>query len=218
MIAKHYILIALLLFLVVAPLVTAQDYVKGQILVGFNESVTEDEANSLIESYDLSWESKFPVLFGIRASYKPEISGQEGWELRNDLANKIVEEDRKLAQEPYTNYLVLNTRVLNDKILIMFNNRATEEEAKVFLEQFEGLEFASYDYAPKWGIVKVPRGQEQEWIETFEKESIVTYAELNHVGTLASTIQNNYIYAIILLGAIILFIVLFIIIKRIRSK
>ena len=165
-------------------------FVKGEILVGFNDSTTEAEVDALVKSLDLTWESKFPVLFGIQADYKPEILGEQGFELRSQMANKITEEDRKLAQKPYTNYLVLNTRV-NDKILIMFNNRATEDQAKEFISRFDGLKFISFNRASSYGIVKVPAGEEQKWIEAFQKIPIVRYAELNQLGTLTSSSDSS---------------------------
>src|SRR3989338_2369396 len=154
---------------------TSVNYLRGQILVGFNDDVSAAEADSLVKSFGLTWESKFPKLFGIWLEY----NSSETSDSKEIIMNRIVEEDKKLAQSPYTNYLVLNTRVVNnDKILVMFNNRATEEQAKQFLSRFKEVEFDSFDYASKYGVVFVPRGEEQKWIQTFEKESIIRYAEL----------------------------------------
>lgn len=197
---------SLCILLAFTSIAYSDSFVKGEILVGFHDDVNEFQASSLITSFGLSWESKFPELFGIFAEYDSEVAEERGFELKTQMANKIMEEDRKLAQYPYTNYLVLNVRVVNNgKILVMFNNRATEEQAKSFIAQFEGLKFMSFDYAPKWGIVKVPLGEEQKWIETFNREQIVKYAELNSLAMPSSTDSqtdnfSNYPYV---LGAII---------------
>lgn len=191
---KNYSLVIITLMLFLSLNIVSASFLNGEILVGFHDNITETEAETMVNSFDLTWESKFPELFGIWAEYKPEIKGEEGWSLRNQMAEKIVEEDKKLAKEPYTNYLVLNTGVVthNDtqRILITFNIRATEEQAKEFISQFDGVMFVSFHYGPKWGIIKVPRGEEQKWIEIFEKKEIVRYAELNQVGTLSGT---NYL-------------------------
>lgn len=187
--------------------IVSASFLSGEIIVGFNDSVTEVEADTLVKSFGLTWESKFPKLFGIFADYKPEILGDRGLELRNQIADRITEEDKKLAQKPYTNYLVLNTRVVNDKILIMFNNRATEEQAKEFISQFDGLKFVSFNRASSYGVVRVPNGEEQKWIDAFQKVSIVRYAELNQTGTLSSSDNSpssssaNYVIGIIVIIA-----------------
>tara|TARA_Y100000310_G_scaffold268817_1_gene281671 strand:+ start:683 stop:1390 length:708 start_codon:yes stop_codon:yes gene_type:complete len=209
----RYVLILTVLVFFNISLVSAQNYVRGEILVGFHENVTESEADSLIDSLGLRWESKFPKLFSIRADYMKEITGTEGRELREELAKKIEEEDKKLAQAPYTNYIILNTGA-GAGISITFNTRATEEQAKEFLSQFEGLEIISFLYANKYGVVSVPWGKEQEWIDTFEEQPIVSYAELNYVGTLESVTKNYIKPALIILGIIVLVIIIYLIRKK----
>tara|TARA_Y100000310_G_scaffold327616_1_gene394249 strand:- start:51 stop:710 length:660 start_codon:yes stop_codon:yes gene_type:complete len=210
----RYVLILFMFVFFGLSLVSAQNYVRGEILVGFHENVTESEVDSLIDSLDLRWESKFPKLFSIRASYEKDITGTEGYELRDKLAKKIEEEDKKLAQAPYTNHLVLNAGAGGGKIQITFNTRATEEQAIEFLSQFEGLEIISFNYASKYGVINVPWGREQKWIDTFEELPVVSYAELNYVGTLESVTKNYIKPALIILGIIVLFIIIYLIRKK----
>lgn len=56
---KLVFLVVLFSLVLTVNLVNAQDYVPGEILVGFDEDVTEDEAKELIESYGFSYESVF---------------------------------------------------------------------------------------------------------------------------------------------------------------
>lgn len=39
------------------------NYVPGDVIVGFHDNVSEEEANALVESYGLTWESHFPTMF-----------------------------------------------------------------------------------------------------------------------------------------------------------
>lgn len=91
------------------------NYVQGEILVGFNDDVTKVQAESLAESYDLTYKSVF--------------TSPDAW------------------QDPLLKSL----------------------------------------------LIYVPEGKEQEWIETFEKQSIVDYAELNGMAS-SSNLQTRYEY------------------------
>lgn len=58
-------------------LVSAEDYVQGEIIVGFNDGVTEIIADELIESYGLTWESNSPFTFW--KLVKVPVGEEEKW-------------------------------------------------------------------------------------------------------------------------------------------
>jgi hypothetical protein len=165
-----------------------QEYLPGDVIVGFNDNVTEEEANLFFESYNLEWESHFPKMFSIWADYKPELKDMEGYNVRNNLSQEIVEKDK---EDNRANYIVLWAEARGDRILIQFNTRATEETADELLSSFEGLETESPYYASKWGVAKVIEGDEQEWIDIFKNESIIRYAELNGINYATSEIKTD---------------------------
>jgi hypothetical protein len=71
-------------------------------------------------------------------------------------------------------------------ILVEFNDQATGETAHELINSIKGLEFLSAVYPSlKVGVVNVPVGKEQYWIDIFAKESIIKYAELNHIMVIA---------------------------------
>lgn len=80
-----------------------------------------------------------------------------------------------------TSNIVLWADVRGNRILVQFNISATQETAQELINSFKDLEVSSINVAPKWGVVKVPIGQELQWIETFKNENIVRYAELNYL-------------------------------------
>jgi hypothetical protein len=71
-------------------------------------------------------------------------------------------------------------------VIVGFNSDVTEEQAKKFFESYSSklIKWESHftsNNAPKWGVVKVPKGEEQNWIEIFDSEEIIRYAELNGI-------------------------------------
>ena len=87
---KRFVFILVLAFLVSLSLVVAEDnnsnnnqiYAKGQIIVTFEDNITQEEANLLIESNNLSWKSGYP-------KFNPESSFNWG------VVNVPVGEEQK---------------------------------------------------------------------------------------------------------------------------
>ncbi|MDQ1254060.1 MAG: hypothetical protein QG646_3280 [Euryarchaeota archaeon] len=144
------------------------DYVSGDVLVGFFDEVTEEEVDNLIKSYNLSWESHFPTMF---AYWVKVLSGAPADHIAKLESSDIVywAESRGYSDgEAGCRY-----------ILVQFNSTATVATASQLIDSFENLEITSLNVAPKWGVVAVPAGAEQQWIDTFETNAIVKHAELN---------------------------------------
>ncbi len=185
----------------------------GEVIVGFDDKVTEDEVNALINSYGLTWESEFPDTFGF---WVEVLSGSPDDYIDDLEANDIVRRAKfmgNLQGEPGVKY-----------ISVQFNIPPTQETAaRKLIDSFENLKVNSMSVAPKWGVVKVPKRDEQKWIKTFKNEKIVRYAHLNRLFELTSSqtmstsmpikekLKSNYLY---ILGAIILLIILFLISRK----
>lgn len=157
------------------------DYVPSNVIVGFHENVTEEEAIKLFDSYGLKFKSNFPKMFSVFANYKPEIIGTEGYSIRKEIADAIVNKDKEINGK---DFIVLWAEPRLGKILIQFNMLATENTAKELLNSFEGLEIESINYGSKGGSVIVPPGSEFEWICRLQENPDIEYAELNFIKTL----------------------------------
>lgn len=208
---KIFNIVTVALIFLTSSLVHAQElelgnYVPGDVIVGFHDNVSEEEANALIESYNLVWESHFPKMF----SYWVKVSSGYPEYFIDDFIYDLEASDIVLwakvrgnpEGEPGANY-----------ILVQFNTSATQETAQELINSFEGLEVSSILTAPKWDVVNVPVGQELQWIETFESENIVKYAELNGIGTVTGTGSSHLLY-VAPIGTIILIVILFLLLKK----
>jgi len=153
------------------------DYVSGEVIVGFNDEVTEEEVDNLIKSYNLSWESHFPTMFSY---WVKVLSGSPADHIAKLESSDIVfwaDSRGNPNGEPGCQY-----------ILVQFNSTATVATAKQLIDSFEDLEITSLNMASKWGVVTVPAGTEQQWINTLETNAIVKYAELNNIRHITSNI------------------------------
>jgi len=147
------------------------DYVSGQVIVGFIDEVTKEEVDNFIQSYNLSWVSHFPTMFSY---WVKVLSGSPADHIAELKSSNIVlwaESRGNPKGEAGSQY-----------ILIQFNSTATVATAKQLIDSFKNLEISSLNMASKWGVVTVPAGTEQKWIDTFETKAIVKYAELNRIA------------------------------------
>ena len=224
---KIIVLFIIVSVFIVTNLVNAQDYapdnyVPGNIIVGFYDNTTEDEAIALVESYGLSWEPLSPKLF----SFWVKVLMGSPEDYIDDLEDSNIVSWADYRGNPQGEADV-------KYILVQFNIRAIYEAAHELIDFFDGLEVSSIIYAPIWGRINVPEGEEQKWIETFEKEGIVKYAELIGIERIPPVIsttepirldtstdqeseKSNYLYYTILIGAVLLLLILFFILRKKR--
>lgn len=190
-------------------LAQTSEYVHGQIIVGFRDDVIEDQAKDLISSYKLKLiDSNFKQseMFVIHALPKDPLEDLK------EISNKLVQKDKEINGKDFT---ILWAEPRGGNIIIQFNLRAKEEVAKEFIESFN-LKILLLSHGPKYGVIKVPEGDEQKWIEIFEKEDIVKYAELNQeLSVLRGIKKENYLYYALPIGIFILIIfILYVFFKR----
>jgi hypothetical protein len=147
--------------------------VAGEIIVGFQDTVSEAQANALMQSFDLVWVSEFShsfaywvkVLSGTPADYIPRLEA-------SDIV-RWAQQRGKPDGETGASYL-----------LVQFTTAATQETAQKLITTFPGLQLDSIVLAPKWGLVYVPAGTEQLWIARFLTHPEVRSAELNQIVSL----------------------------------
>jgi len=203
------VLFTLILFSFVSASPDEINYIPGHILVGFEDDVTVEEVNILVNSFDLDWESHFPDKF----SFWVKVLNGSPEDFIEDLeASEIVlwAEHRGNPQDSSSEY-----------ILVQFNIFATEQTAMQLINSFDNLEFSSINSAPKWGIVQVPIGEEQKWIEVFQNKEGVTYAELSEVALVTKTNPDkekpetpNEFYYLIAIGSVVFIIIIFLVLKK----
>jgi len=214
---KIFNIVTVALIFLTSSLVHAQElelgnYVPGDVIVGFHDNVSEEEANALIESYNLVWESHFPKMFSYWVKVSSGYPEYFIYDFIDDFIHDLEASD-----------IVLWAKVRGnpegepgaDYILVQFNTSATQETAQELINSFEGLDVSSIVVASKRGVVKVPDGSELQWIETFASENIVKYAQLNWIGTgtVAGTGSSQLLY-VAPIGTIILIVILFLLLKK----
>ncbi|MEW6380387.1 MAG: META domain-containing protein [bacterium] len=142
--------------------------VPGEIIVVFIEDATEEDADNLVKSHSLSWRSNFPAMF----SYWVKVLNGSPADCIDELEKEDIvawaERRGNPSGEEGASY-----------ILIQFNTGATVKAAQELIGSFENLEISSLNMPQKWGVVTVPAGTEQHWIETFKKSGMVKNAEMN---------------------------------------
>ncbi len=185
------------ILLVGATIVNAQEYSLGEIIVNFQDNASENEINNLIKSYNLTWKDEYPFFvetdnFKVYVELPEDI--MENSSLRSEVSNEIILKDREIYDNDYilTGAWPISFVYLDEYnkslMVIHFNDRATEQKAVNLINNFEELEIKEIiisegdsEIIHKWGIIKVPEGEEQIWIDNFESESIVTSAEVNYI-------------------------------------
>lgn len=156
-------------------------YIEGQIIVGFFDNITENKAIDLIHYNNLEWHPASPEwnssIF-IKLDYKPEISAEEGWDMRVNMSKQITDYDKEINKEKS---IIFSSEAYSSQIFIQFNQDVSLETAEELLKNFDELEINELILSMKFMAVTVPEGKEKYWIEILEKERIVEYAELNFI-------------------------------------
>ncbi|MBN1696734.1 MAG: dockerin type I repeat-containing protein [Spirochaetales bacterium] len=145
-------------------------YVPGEIIVGFLDEVTLEEADELVASFDLEWEQHFPESFSIWL----EVDGDP------DYYSELLESYSIVAWAELRGY----SGGESGKTYIIAHITGTEAEAEALIGSIEALLIVEYVVANKWGLVDVPVGEESEWIAVFSEQPGIKYATLNHIATI----------------------------------
>jgi hypothetical protein len=149
-------------------------YMPGQVIVVFKEDVTRDRAATLIQSYGLSFDPSLLTDLYVWVESGPDASG------RLPSLDEVVQEltGNELVHEAFPE--CYNEAVDTDRcISVSFIRPLTSAEVAGFLSSFEGLTLLEDTTRLVWALVCVEPGRESAWIDTFEAQNIVKYAELN---------------------------------------
>src|SRR5262245_12451863 len=148
-------------------------YNAGDVVVGFYPEVTEEQAGAMFAAHGLSWVSNFPKRF---IYWVEVVSGDPdahaAWLSESPIVIFAAHEGNP------------NGRPGVDYVIVSFNETATTESAQTLIDSRPGLSVSSTLVAAKFAVASVEPGQELQWIEVLEKESIVRYATLNYIAHL----------------------------------
>lgn len=145
------------------------NYVPGEILVGFYDSVSLEQADALVHSYNLSWEQHFPTSVSV-------------WlEVQDNPEEHIA----LLTASPIVAWAEVRGYSNGDpaKTYILAQINGTKAETESLINGIPGLKIVQYNSTSSWGVVNVPVGSESKWITTFASQAIVKYAQLNYIMT-----------------------------------
>ncbi len=148
---------------------TGPGYVRGVVLVGFYDNVTLEQANSLVESFGLTWENHFPTSFAAWI----EVSSNAEQYVAELTASPIVswaEISGKNGGDPAKTYIIAQSKV-----------NVTQLQMEALVAGMSDAKIVEYAVASKWGMVNVPVGSESAWVTTFAAQSIVKYAQLDNI-------------------------------------
>jgi hypothetical protein len=146
------------------------NYVPGEILVGFYDWVTLEEADNVIRSFGLTWEPSFPTSLSIWI----EVEGDP------EHYCTLLESYSIVAWAELRGY----SSGEPDKTYIIAHITGTQQEADELINSISGLTIVEYVIATKRGVVDVPVGDESEWVNVFAEQSIIKYATLNYIATI----------------------------------
>lgn len=136
-------------------------YEKGEIIVGFNDEVSYDEAISSIQDMKLDYEFVYPDYF------KPEAFVIVPSDFDNTNVEQIKQENNVIDVET----------VPAGKIMVTFDFGTTKSQAESVLRKYNMNIDSFFRFTDV--TVYVKDGKEKYYIDKFEKLPIIRYAELN---------------------------------------
>jgi hypothetical protein len=152
-------------------------YLPGQVIVVFKQGVTRPQAAALIESYGLTFDPDLLTDLYVWLQSGPDAAS------RLRPLDEVVEElaGNELVHEALPE--CYNETVDTDRCVTVFFTRGlTAEEVTAFLASFAGLTLLEDSTLPQYALVCVEPGQESDWIDTFEAQDGVKYADLNGIA------------------------------------
>lgn len=137
------------------------EYKSGEILIDFVQDVTKEDIDELFSPYNLSSnEIRFPG----RHDYRVDFSGNKEYFLDYLKGNGFSQRSSRV-------YFLLSS-----------NTSINCAKAKEIFYSYPNVTISTvYCIFNVWGVVKVPRGEENKWICELQKSNIVSNAGLNHI-------------------------------------
>lgn len=157
-----------------APMqVKGEQYVPGQIVVGFADTVSLTDAKSFIAEQGLE-----PVEWQFNSMISLWAEADSG---KADSYLKALRADSTVLRAEKRGYAGTDKKPDKTYLQVQFNLRATEQSTETLLQSMPGLFIKNRMSKPKWAVIAVPEGQEQAWIDKLKAFPFVRYAELNTV-------------------------------------
>lgn len=139
-------------------------FAAGEILVWFKDKVTLEEAQAIVSS------------FGVTGSFRDVDWKMFSFHLKVN-AGDVERVITKLKESGLVTWAEERGGINN--IIVQFNLKATEESARNLVYSIGNIEIVSVDGYFKWAKVCVPAGEEQFYINRFQTNENIKYAQLN---------------------------------------
>lgn len=156
----------------------SMEYMPGEVIVAFKRDVTRAQAVALIESYGLSFDPAGLLTdIWIRVESDPAPSG--GLPPLDEVVEELTRNEVVHQAMPQC----YGTTAATDRcITVDFTHALTSEEVAAFVASFRGLTLLEDPSSRLSSLVCVDPGRESDWIDTFQAEDHVEYAEYNHIA------------------------------------
>lgn len=149
-------------------------FASGEIVVGFKESVSGQQALEILKNYNLPIKdivfSRYTYFFRM-----PENNTQNYMRyLLNSKLFDVAETQLDSTDSPF------------DIVFAYAKLETLPEDVNRFIQGLEALSIQSMETHAISLSVKVNAGQEKSWIATLKKDPAIEYAELNYMAEIAS--------------------------------
>jgi len=167
---KNKLTVILLIFMI--PIMSCKkkevDYVKGELIFSIYDFISFERTYSLVDSLNL----KINYIYDY--TYESVTSEDSIEILETVLSTKVYLTSQGRS---YTVTQIDSITKINVNFFDFDNNDAIDWFSTVVsFSLFENVTESSN----KWGILKVPEGEEQFWVDELKKYEIVQFASLNH--------------------------------------
>lgn len=151
-----------------------QYYVPGEVVVGFADSLNYTFINSFVTSLNLT-----PIDIAADSSFSVWIQVDSG-QVSDHITR--LEADSAVAWAQQRGYPFDDRDTQKAYIIARFRGTVSETYAIALIENIHGLTWKSTLFSPRWAVIAVPIGHEQQWIDILEQYPCVQYAELNYIS------------------------------------
>jgi hypothetical protein len=166
------IILIILLSLFISP-VYSQDYVSGEIIIGFNDSVDGPEAIKTLK--ELKLEIKERPFAQYRYVVYFRTQNNENYHLKNNLEKSQL---FTLVDIPLDDKGI---DISSNAIFAYAKLTTTENDVKQLIASLKNIEIKSVETTSISVLVKVPVGHENNQIKKASKHKSIKNAELNYI-------------------------------------
>lgn len=150
----------------------SNDYVPGEVIIIWQDSVKYEFANSFIEQLKLEtkrWD--FDSTFAV-------------WTLCDtgkEAVNLEILKGRKEVTKIYNNGPIYPDSPGKSIFIVHFDGSTSTDSASKFINSVKGLSVQSISVRSRYTLIKVPSGQEKLWVNLFKHYLFIKTAEVNTI-------------------------------------